>query len=214
VTKADPFFAWPGWAHLRFAVQWGMALTVWFILVFGGAEYVTAQRSFRVRLHLTAELGLPFVPEMVLGYMAIYPVLGAAPFILRNQREIAALIGTLAAVIAVGGIGFLIFPGELLFQPPADLGVWTGLVRFAKHMALRHNLMPSLHVALSTVCLLAYASRACQVAKLMLGLVAVVIGVAALLLHQHYLVDVVTGYGLAWVATRWIYQSLAQPPSA
>ena len=58
------------------------------------------------------------------------------------------------------------------------------LVEFAKRLALRHNLMPSLHVALSTVCLLVYASRAGPVGKLLLALVALVIGLAALLLQD------------------------------
>jgi membrane-associated phospholipid phosphatase len=151
---------------------------------------------------------------MILGYIAIYPVLAAAPFILRSRQQIAALLGTLAAVIAVGGVSFLIFPGELLFPPPGDMGDWTGLVQFAKRLALSHNLMPSLHVALSTVCLLVYASRAGWVGKLMLALAAVVIGLSALLLHQHYLIDVITGYALAWAGTRWIYQGLLQVQSA
>ena len=198
---------------LRFTFLWGTALILWFIFIFGGAEYVTARRSFRVRLHLTAELDLPFVPGMV-GYMAIYPVIWAGPFILRSRRQIAALIATLAAVIAVAGICFLLFPGELLFPTPPDMGVWTGLVQFAKWVALRHNLMPSLHVAMSSVCLLIYASRAGQVGKLLLALVAAVIGLSALLLHQHYLIDVVTGYALAWAAACWIYPRLTRVQSS
>jgi membrane-associated phospholipid phosphatase len=202
----EPFWGWPSWRLLRFALALGLGTAVWFALVYVGADALTGWHARRVRLHLSEELRLPFVPVMVLGYLSIYPLFWMAPFILRSRRQIAALCLALAAVTLGGGVCFVLFPAEALFPPPGEMGPWVGPVRFAKAVALRYNLMPSLHVALSTVCVLAYAEKAGHAGRVLLWLWAAVIGLSTLLLHQHYLIDVLTGYALAWAGVRCVYR--------
>src|SRR5262249_43896962 len=150
----QPFLAWPGWRHLFLTLRLSAALGAWWIVVYCGANYVTQLHSYRVRLHLDAELNIPFVPAAVFGYMSIYPLLWSAPFILRQRRDLIAFAVTLAAVTGVAGLCFLLFPADLFFpEPPANYR-WQGLIRFAKTLALSHNLAPSLHVALSAVCVI------------------------------------------------------------
>jgi membrane-associated phospholipid phosphatase len=204
-----PFWHWPGWGQVGYALLLGGTVGLWFALVYGGTDYLTAHRSYRVRLHFDAELNLPFVPEAVLVYMSIYLLFWAAPFVLRTRRELQALAATLVAVTAVAGVCLLLFPAELSFPPAGDAGIWTGSVRFAKRLALTYNLAPSLHVALSTVCVAAYARRARPVGKVLLWLWAVAVGVSCLLLHQHYVIDVVTGFALALAGVRWGYDRWA-----
>ncbi len=55
----------------------------------------------------------------------------AAPLILRTGRELRALAITLALVTLCGGICFLLFPAELDFPIPQELGFCAGLFRFA-----------------------------------------------------------------------------------
>jgi membrane-associated phospholipid phosphatase len=207
----EPFLKWPGWRVLGFGLLLGTAQTLWFALIFGGADFITSLHSYRVRLHLTAELNMPFVPWSVLGYMSIYPLFWAAPFILRSPRELAGLTATLAAVTLLAGICFLLFPADLLFPPSGDMGAWTPLVTFAKRLALEHNLMPSLHVALSVVCVTIYAARTGSLGKVILWLWSLVIALSTLLLHQHYLIDVVTGYGLGIGGVHVLYRRWTAP---
>jgi membrane-associated phospholipid phosphatase len=94
--------------------------------------------------------------------------------------------------------------------------VWDGLVRFAKWVARPHNYAPSLHVALSVVCIRVYARHANRAGKVFLWLWAAGIAVSTVLLHQHYLVDVVTGFLLGLAGVRWVYDrrlAAARAPS-
>lgn len=200
-----PFWRWPSWGHVGAALAYGSAVGLWFALVYGGTDFLTSQHSHRVRLHLDAELAVPLVPEAVLVYMSIYLLFWMSPFVLRARRELRALAATLAAVTAVAGVGFLVFPADMAFPPTGDLGAWTKPVRFAQRLALTYNFAPSLHVALSTVCAAVYARQARPAGKALLFLWVAGIGASTLLLHQHYVVDVVTGYALALAGVRWVY---------
>jgi membrane-associated phospholipid phosphatase len=185
-------------------------VSLWFALVYGGADFLTARRSFRVRLHFDAELAVPFVPAAVLVYLSFYFLFWAAPFILRSRQELRSLATTLAAVILLAGICFLLFPAELAFaDDPAEMGIWTGLVRFAKRLALTYNVAPSLHVSLTVVCVAVYGRQTGAAGKLLLWFWAVAVGISTLLLHQHYVVDVVTGFLLGLAGVRWVYDRYA-----
>ena len=79
-------------------------------------------------------------------------------------------------------------------------------------MALRHNYLPSLHVAFTVIAASSYASRAHTLGRILLGVWSAAILVSTLLTHQHYLLDVVTGSLLGWLAMRWIYRPMLQLP--
>jgi membrane-associated phospholipid phosphatase len=80
------------------------------------------------------------------------------------------------------------------------------LVDFARGVALRHNFVPSLHVTLSVVCIAVYARRAGTAGKALLWAWSAFIGVSTLLLHQHYVVDVLAGYALGMAGVRHGYR--------
>jgi len=207
--EGEPLWAWPGWRHLRFTALLSLAVTGWFALVFGGADYLTERRATRVRLYFDAELGIPFIPASVLGYLSIYPLFGSVPFLLRSRRQVLALAGSMVVVILVGGVGFLLLPAESVFPPPGELGIWTLPVQFAKVVARQHNMLPSLHVALSVLCATVYADRAERAGKVAFGSWAGVIALSALVLHQHYVADVIAGLALGLLGHRWCYQRWA-----
>jgi membrane-associated phospholipid phosphatase len=199
------FWRWPGWSHIGYAALLGSAVSVWFAFVYGGADLLTANRSFRVRLYFDAEMAWPFVPAAVLIYLSIYLLCLSAPFILPTRQELRSLAWTIAAVIAFAGICFLLLPAEVAFPEPSEMGVWTPFVRFAKTVALTHNLAPSLHVGMTVVFIAVYSRRAASVGKSLFWLWAVAMGVSTLLLHQHYVVDVVWGFLLGLAGVRCVY---------
>lgn len=203
--KPAPLLAWPGWRHLGYTALLALAVSSWFQLIFNATNYWTGLHGYRVRLHLDAELAIPFVPAAVLGYLSIYLLFAATPFILRDPQAVRALAATLMMTTLIAGVGFLLIPGELRFDVEDDPGPWEGLVAFARGIALRYNLAPSLHVALAVVCAGAFASSARWTGKLLLWSWTLAIALSTLLLHQHHLVDVVTGYGLGLAALRWGY---------
>jgi membrane-associated phospholipid phosphatase len=201
---------WPGWGHLRHAVLLGLANALWFALVYGGADAVAARHRLRVPVHLPAELRIPLVPAMTAAYMSLYALFALAPFVLRPRRELRAFVLTLAVVIAVAGIGFLLLPAELAFPPPVeeDLGRWSGLFHLADDLNLTYNLVPSLHVAFAVACAGAFSRQASRRASAGLWCWAALIAAATVLTHQHHLLDVVTGWLLAVAGVRGVYDRL------
>jgi membrane-associated phospholipid phosphatase len=208
----NPFLAWPGWAHLRYAAALSLANALWFAFVYGGADSLTAHRSLRVPVHFAAELRIPFVPAMTVFYMSLYILFLLAPFVLRTRREFRAVIWTLAVVIACAGMGFLAFPAELAFAPPREdeLGVWAGLFHLADRLNLTYNLLPSLHVAMGVVCVAVFSPRSPAVGKIILWSWAVLIAASTVLIHQHHVLDVVTGWLLAVGGVRTVFRTAVE----
>jgi hypothetical protein len=203
-TRREPFLVWPGWGLLAQTLVLALPVTLWWVLIYHGANWLTGLRSDRVRVHLEHEPAMPFVPPFILGYLSMDLVFLPAPFILRNRRELEALALSLVMVTAVAGISFLLFPAELAY-PRTDPGAWAGLFTFAREMALPYNLVPSLHVAMSCICLAAYATRCGMTGKAVLSTWAIAIALSTLLTHQHHVLDVATGLALALAGKRFIY---------
>jgi hypothetical protein len=202
--RREPFLAWPGWGLLGYTLRLAGVVALWWWLVYHGSDHLTGLRAQRVRIHLNAELAMPFVPAFILAYLSLDLVFVPAPFILRSRRELQALALTLAAVTAVAGVGFLLVPAEPAY-PVRDAGAWSGLFQLSRVMALRYNMVPSLHVALSCVGFTAYATHCGGIGKLLLGTIGAAIALSTLLTHQHHLLDVTTGLILAAAGKRFIY---------
>ena len=107
--RYKPFFAWPGWVLLAQTVVLAMPVTLWWVFVYHGANWLTERREYRVRVHLDAELAMPFVPPFILAYLSLDLVFLPAPFILRSTRELQALALSLFVLTAVAGISFWLF---------------------------------------------------------------------------------------------------------
>jgi hypothetical protein len=204
LPERQPILAWPGWRHLKFTWLLSVVVSLWFAFVFVGADWFTGQRAMRVRVHLDAELHIPLIPAFTLVYMSIYVLFFAVPFILRTRREIIKLAFAQALAISLAGICFLLIPAQLAYVPAtdSDLGVWKGIFRFADRMNLDYNLVPSLHVALSIICIELFAVHAGWKGKVLLRVWGVLIATSILFTHQHHLLDALTGYLLALVVVK------------
>jgi membrane-associated phospholipid phosphatase len=206
--RSEPFWGWPGWKHLRFAWLLSLAGLLWFLLVYGGMDALTAHRGLRVRVNLDAEQGIPFVPEAAIVYISIYPLFVAAPFVMRQRREFTALAMTLNCSILIAGICFLLIPAQVAFAPPMDFGRFPRLYHFADKLSLTYNLVPSLHVTLSVICIAAFAERANRIGCVCLWIWAFAIALSTLLIHKHHVLDVVTGFLLALLLQGTLYRRL------
>jgi membrane-associated phospholipid phosphatase len=210
--RQEPFFAWPGWALMAEMLWLTLPVTLWWVVVYHGADWLTELRSDRFRVHLDAELAMPFVPPLILAYLSMDLVFIPAPFILRSRRELQALALSLVSVTTVAGVSYLVFPAELAYAR-CDPGRWSAFFAFARGVAVTYNLVPSLHVAMSCIGLAAYATHCGLVGKALLGSWAATIALSTLLTHQHHLLDVVAGLALAAAGKRFIYDRWrARPP--
>ena len=205
------FWHWPSAELLRWTFLVGLPVSAWFIFVYGGAWCLTSVRTDRVRVHMDWELGIPFWPACVLVYESIFVTFAMPPFVMRTPRELQALGWSLGGVILVAGVGFLLFPAETAYEAvQSDLGFWTWPVQTAMVLNLgTYNMAPSLHVALSVACLAMFTRYASRRGMMALWLWAGAIAASTLLLHQHHVIDVVTGWALGWLGARLIFDRLS-----
>jgi membrane-associated phospholipid phosphatase len=208
VDLTSRFWHRPSLPGLTTFVLAGTASSLWFGLVYGACDLITAQRSRRVAVHFAWESGIPFVGEAVWLYMSIYALFLMAPFVLRSPKELIALGVTHASVVAVAAIGFLVSPAALAY-PAVDRGtsdaITAFLYRVADEVNLEYNLLPSLHVALSVACVAIYATRARRFGQVLLWLWAVAISASTILTHFHHVLDAVTGFALGLAGARVVY---------
>jgi membrane-associated phospholipid phosphatase len=209
-----PFLAWPGWPLYGEYVLLAAAHTLWWIFVYAGADWLTGLRADRVRIHLDAEMQMPFIPAFILLYRSLDLVFLLAPFILRSRAELRAATLTCAIVTGIAGASFLLLPAVAAY-PPQDLGIWESLYAWNRHLVLTYNMVPSLHVAMSVVVLSAYSLHCGNVGKGLFAFWAAAIALSTLLTHHHHLLDVGTGLLLGWgahrlVYRRWIYRARAE----
>ena len=206
VAGREPFLGWPGWRLLTEAIVLGTLQTAWWFLLYGGADWITAQRTLRVPIHFDAELAIPFVPAFILIYRSIDPMFLIGPFILRTRAEVRGLVLTLAVVTTMAAGCFLLIPAEVAYPADPDVGVWAPLFAWNRRVVLTYNMLPSLHVAFSVVTLAAYGRRCGPLGKTLLACWASAIAGSTLLIHAHHLADVATGFLLGWVGHVLIYR--------
>jgi PAP2 superfamily len=178
-----------------------LRLSLLFGAVFYGIDAFTTTRTRLWRLHFDWELVIPYWPA---AYLVYYSVL-ALPFVVLWLAPDADAVRDwerrMALAVVVAGGCFLAFPARLGFAP-ADAAAWQALARATDWLAGRHNLLPSLHVGLTGVILLAVWPQASARVRRALLAWAAALTASTLLTHQHHVIDLVAGAVLA-VAVSW-----------
>ncbi len=173
---------------------WLLWISIAFFAVYPTCNWVTMQRSDALSLYVSPELNIPFIPEFVWAYLSLYLLFLIPPFFLGHQR-MNVLGRQLIAVTLFCGLVFLLLPTRLGFERaiPAD-PFYSALFANLFAIDLPHNMVPSLHVAFSTLILftLLNDSRS-ALAKVLFGAWLVLICASTIFVHQHHLLDVATG---------------------
>lgn len=173
-----------------------VGLSALFLLVYGWCNWFTAQRGHVPTLFFEWERSIPFVPWMIAPYMSIDLFFVAAPFLCRDNRELATLSKRIAAAILVGGLCFLLFPLRFAFERPHADGWLGALFDWFRGMDQPYNLLPSLHIALRTILAEFYARHTRGVLRHASNIWFVLIALSAVLTYQHHVMDVVAGFAL------------------
>jgi membrane-associated phospholipid phosphatase len=180
----------PQWRYFFREAAW---VTFLWLIVYGGANWFTSLHTYRVRLWTRADLAIPFVPIAALVYLSVFPMLWLAPLVLRGRVALHSFAKSLGWLIVVSGIAFLLLPGEHVYPGHAPTGLAGAIYRFADGLNMTHNFLPSLHVGMATTCAYAYGCALSRRKALVFWIWAAAIAASTLLIHDHYLADVVTG---------------------
>jgi protein-tyrosine phosphatase len=173
-----------------------VGLSLLFLILYPLCNWLAAQRPYVPTLFFAWERAIPFVPLMIAPYMSLDLLFVAAPFLCRNNRELAALSKRIVIALLVAGVCFLLFPLRFAFERP-PLSGWLGEF-FAWFCGLDRpfNLLPSLHIAFCTILGDFYGRRTRGVLRHGLVLWFILIAFSAVLTFQHHIMDVVGGFAL------------------
>jgi protein-tyrosine phosphatase len=179
---------------IQFAVSVGLSLL--FLILYPLCNWLAAQRAYVPTLFFGWERAIPFVPLMIAPYMSLDLLFVAAPFLCRNNQELATLSKRIVTALLVAGVCFLLFPLRFAFERPPVSG-WLGDF-FAWFCGLDRpfNLLPSLHIAFCTILGEFYARQTRGALRHAFVVWFVLIAFSAVLTFQHHIMDVVGGFAL------------------
>ena len=196
------------------ALSTSITLSLLFLIVYGGCNWITARRANIPTFYFEWERGIPFMPFFILPYMSIDLFFVAAPFLCRTGRELSVLAKRIAFVIVVAGICFLLLPLRFAFPRPHADG-WLGATfDWFRGMDGPFNLLPSLHAALMLILADVYFRRTSGMLRSAIMLWFVLIALSPVFTYQHHLIDIVGGFILAAFCF-WIFRErdLSSPRS-
>jgi len=196
------FFGAVSRENLRTVVVLALVYSLVFDVLYGGASLFARHVPWRVHVDLPLEARIPFVPGAAFVYLSVLPLIAMAPFVLRDLQSYTAMVRALILETIVGFVAFMLLPVE-----PSELDKTlsapdSAAYTFANWLNLEGNYLPSLHVAFAVTAMLAYWNRARGSGKSVLFVWTCAIVASTLLIHQHYVLDVLTGAALAWVCLR------------
>jgi protein-tyrosine phosphatase/membrane-associated phospholipid phosphatase len=187
-------------------------LSVLFLIVYGGCNWITGHRANVGTLYFEWERKIPFVPFFILPYMSIDLFFIVAPFLCRTDRELSILAKRITTAIIVAGICFLLFPLRFAFPRPQADG-WIGaLFDWFRGMDAPYNLLPSLHAAFALILFEIYFRHARSVVRIAIMTWFVLIALSPILTYQHHLIDIVGGFVLAGYCFYLFRESSHTPP--
>jgi membrane-associated phospholipid phosphatase len=183
-------------------VKWSKALaasaglSILFLIVYGGCNWITARRASVGTIYFEWERGIPFVPFFILPYMSIDLFFIVAPFLCRTDRELSILAKRVGAAIIVAGICFLAFPLRFAFSRPYADGWLGALFDWFRGMDAPYNLLPSLHAALLLILVDVYFRHTRGLIRVATMAWFVLIALSPVLTYQHHVIDILGGFVL------------------
>ncbi len=187
----EPDLWWPALLRLAFA-------GITFIVVYGGCNQLTALREPVPTLMLPWESQIPFVKEFIIPYWSLDLFFCGAFFVCPTRAQLNLLTRRLVVVVLASGFCFLLFPLKLGFDRPEPEG-WTAFLFKALYFNdLPYNLAPSLHISLRSLIWVFYGARLSGWTRRVVKVWFMLIGVSTLLVWQHHLLDVASGFVMGW----------------
>ena len=147
--------------------------------------------------YLPGEARIPFLPVFEYLYVLTFfvPVLLIAT--VRTYERFRRLMCALGIALTVAYSTYLLFP-VYFERPPLTVSSLHTWLLSLQYLDKPYNDFPSLHVTLSWLAV--RASQVSRGSRIALALVATGISISTVFVKQHYVVDVVLGYALAWGA--------------
>jgi membrane-associated phospholipid phosphatase len=150
-------------------------------------------------LFLPGEERLPFLPIFEYLYVLTYFIAALLIVTVRDYATFRRLARANGLALLAAYTTYLLFP-VYFERPHLEVTSFHTWLLSLEYLDKPYNHFPSLHVTLSWLAVL--GSQVSRRARISLYVLAAGISVSTLFVKQHYIVDVVYGFALAWIAWR------------
>lgn len=183
----------------------------WFFIAYGFANWFTSRRTDVGTWYYEWEKHVPFVPELVVPYWSLDLFFIGAFFLPRTRAELRLLGVRVFTIITLTCVCFLIWPLKFDLPRPMPTGWTAPFFRVLYANDLPYNLAPSLHIGLRCLFWITYGRHLRGWLRSATRWWFILIGASTLLVWQHHLMDVVTGFLMAWAIVALLPDRDAQP---
>jgi membrane-associated phospholipid phosphatase len=182
-------------------LRYCLLIDLCFLVVYGGCNWLTEQRPAHWTLYFPWELSLPFVPAMIWGYGSML-VLFLLPLFQLEEQSLRRLGRQILLALALASLTFLLLPAQLGFVRSSHVPGYDDVYQLIYAIDYPHNLVPSLHIVFSALIIAALMETSGAAWRGVYALWLAVISASVVLVHQHHIIDVASGYLLAWFCHR------------
>jgi hypothetical protein len=187
--------------NIRLYLKLSIILGVLFVVFYGGSNWINWSRDDHFHLYFQWELGIPFIPWMILVYLSLQ-LLFLAPVFHCHRVELIVLAKRLAMAICLASLIFVLVPTISGFERPSNPVFLQELFSMLYVLDKPHNLFPSLHITLSTLVVIAVTNGAGIYMQAFYSVWLLLLFLSVLLIHQHHIADTFGGAVLAYLCVR------------
>ena len=195
--------------RIKALFKWGLIGAFTCSGIYLGTNEIAAQRTSFYQLYFEFEREIPMVPWMIHIYNSFHILLFMNFLIIKDPLKIKAIAISLISSSAIASVFFLLLPAELGFSRTENIQgyeFWYNALHWLDHP---HNLVPSLHITFSALSAYVISTEMGSVfLRLIFLLWVLLICSSIVLVHQHHLIDIVSGFVLAVLVKFAIYDKL------
>ena len=195
--------------RIKALFKWGLIGAFTCSGIYLGTNEIAAQRTSFYQLYFEFEREIPMVPWMIHIYNSFHILLFMNFLIIKDPLKIKAIAISLISSSAIASVFFLLLPAELGFSRTENIQgyeFWYNALHWLDHP---HNLVPSLHITFSALSAYVISTEMGSVfLKLIFLLWFLLICSSIVLVHQHHLIDIVSGFVLAVLVKFAVYDKL------
>lgn len=164
--------------------------------IYLGTNWISSTREFHYNLYFEWEKQVPIIPFMIIFYLSAY-LLPLLPLLVLNYKKQMVVAKSIILSGLIAGIIFLAFPTQLGFHRSVEnIGILRPLFLLIWSIDLPHNLVPSLHVAMSYLMIIPCLKKIGHWPRIFFLSLLVGISTSVIFVHQHHLLDLLSGLSL------------------
>lgn len=204
----NDIFSIPNKERTKYILVYGLIATLAFTVIYGLCNEAASHATYLYSAFFDWELQIPLIPWMIYPYLSLNILFIFSAFVVTDVSAIKGyLLGlTYAAIIA--GIIFYIFPAKLGFTREVAVG-YEKIFETMFSIDKPHNLFPSLHVTYSSIAIWTMIEQTKnRIFHLFLWGWLVLISCSIILVHQHHLFDILSGFILAYITYEFLIKKI------